>query len=91
VTKPRDERPGLQMPRNSARFGDFWTFILQILRICVTMSPKYNKAAERAQLNEADMETRKAPGRSGGSTRARRRGRTGEAKEKTPLGVRASP
>jgi hypothetical protein len=50
------------------------------------MPSKNDKAAERAQLNEADMEERKAPGRSGGPARARRCGRTAQAKEKTPLG-----
>ena len=49
------------------------------------MTSKNGKAAERAQLNEADMENTKAPSRSGRSTHARRCGRTGQAKEKTPV------
>jgi hypothetical protein len=55
------------------------------------MPSKNGEAAERAQLNEEVMENSKAPGRGGGPTRPRGCGRTGQAKEKTPWGVRASP
>jgi hypothetical protein len=48
-------------------------------------------AAERAQLNQADMKNTKAPAQSGGAIRASRCGGTGQAKEKTPWGVRSSP
>jgi hypothetical protein len=69
------------MPGISERFGGFSPFYLQIFEICAIMNSKNDKAAERAQLNEADTEKRRAPARSVGSTRARRCGRTGQAKE----------
>ena len=53
------------------------------------MDSRKDNAAERAQLNEEDMEKSKAARRGGGSMRAGRCGRSRQAKRKnTPRGPR---
>jgi hypothetical protein len=60
----------------------FWTFFLQIIGICAMMPSRNDNTAERAKLNEEDMESSKAPGRSSGPTRreAMRANRAGKRK-----------
>ena len=91
MTKPQTSERVSKRPE----FRAFWRFLdivlADFLNLSAMMPSRNGKAAERAQLNEADMKNRKPPGRSGGSTRARRCGRNGQAKEKTSWGVRASP
>jgi hypothetical protein len=84
--------------RNSGRFGDLSPFCLQIFEICVIMNSKKDKAAERTQLNEADMENRNAPAeaavrraRGGATDLIRHFNRTGEQVDGSAIFRRIRP
>ena len=72
ATKRRTSDRVSKRRRNSGRFRVFSTYLLQILGISYAIvHSRNNKAVERTKLSEADMETRKAPGRNGAVRRAR--------------------
>jgi len=76
-----DERPCLKTPGVPGVLAFSRHFYLQIIGTCAIMPSKNGKAAERPQLNEADMEKRRAFPPKGGPTReAMRANRAGERK-----------